>query len=279
MFNNTKYINLYKHYVSIHYQTMSFNTSAQQSGRVVVNARLSGLELNKRKRGDRSTQHLDNVYPHATLEDSYLSVAAGEPLFISKNGVKRQKGLSDTNLEVYSSLNGILKKKGKSLEEVESTLQCVGFADIPAKFTSGSSRRENTVVQVGGIRTTTNTGVHMIHVGDVLHWNLPKKATGGRNKKILAELNPVKKWANWKPDSIVQRITRAEPDDVLYKYLVDNGLAISGDGLKDFARHTAALLKIYDSEMRKKQRHVVGVAMSDGKPGQEIDIKIGSYSI
>jgi hypothetical protein len=267
---------------------MNLNTSASQSGRVVVNAILDVNDLVSRKTIDLSSStNYEKLYPYSSTEDSWLSIIPGEALFMHRNNVQsKRKAVQDTYLEVFSSLNGLIVKKNQTIEEKENEMHFVGFADIRCDFDSKVVRNEDCVVQLGGIRTIRNTGPYNIRVGDIIYWKLPDKQSIQPNRKILAEVRPVKIWSDFSKEKLYKRIV--EKDEDVLKDLFDQVDFVSNvstvDEYKDnamrYSKHVSNLFSnVFMKEYTRIQSHVIGKALSDAKPNSEFDILCGSYTI
>jgi hypothetical protein len=266
---------------------MNFNTSTTQSGRVVVNATLDINDLISRKTIDLTTSStLTKAYPHSSTEDHYLSVLPGEPLFMNSNSFqKKRKAIKDTHLELFSSFNGFVTKKGTSLDDLEKNICFAGFADTVSAFNSEKITTEDVVVQMGGVRTTRNSGIYNIRTGDLVYWKLPSPTNIKSNSKILAELRPVRLHANFSKKSLYERLTRnnADEDELVDLFNQVDTISAADDkkqSASDYAEHVEKLFnKVFYNEYGLIQSKIVGKALSDAKPNAEFDIVLGSYTI
>lgn len=270
---------------------LNINTNITQGGRVVVNGALDKEDLVHRKTVDlKSGTPFKKLYDNSSTDDIYMHIVPGEPLFMYKKrasvgGSKRRKTIRDTDVVVFSSLNGIIAKKQQSTKDFEDDLSFMGFADIQTVFNADGYTREDCVTQVGGLRTTVNTGGSAIRAGDMVYWALPSPNNIKSHSKIVAELLPVRKHQLFSEKTIEKRlIQEAKWREAKADENVDLLALTDMFGLVETAEDKATLLsKMYRDcfigEYAKFRSKVIGTAMSNAKPGQEIDILIGSYSI
>lgn len=247
----------------------STRTNAQQSGRVVVNAEFSGSEMSKRKTVDlAASSGYKRLYEGAILDDSYLSILPGEPLLMYKSNspgaLNKKRKLRDTTLQVFSSLNGMLRKSEQKPAQVEETLQFAGFADIAASFDSQHVRDEDAVVQLGGIRSIINTGDEMIHLGQWVYWKLPEKFDY-KNKKIVAEVHPVKFDDLYSNKVIIEELKKMKKTPEFADKTEDQKIQ--------------KLLMDYHKKFVNMTNKIVGKALSSAQPGGQFDIVLGRYAI
>lgn len=243
-------------------------TNAQQSGRVVVNAEFSGSDMTKRKTIDlAANSNFKRLYEGAILDDSYLSILPGEPLLMYKanapSALNKKRKFRDTTLQVFSSLNGLLRKNNETAADVEKTLQFAGFADIAASYDSQHVRDEDAVVQLGGVRSIINTGNQNIHLGDWLYWKLPDKFDY-KNKKIVAEIHPLKFDHLYSNAAIVKKLREMKLDF---------------DPAEKKSEYIQKLLKEYNSMFVEMTHKIVGKALSSAAPGGQLDVVLGRYAL
>ena len=285
------------------YQGIQANTNITQAGRVVVNANLDLEELGHRRTCElKPTSKTKRLYENAPIDDKYMHIVPGEPLLMyikraSVGGVKKRKIIKDTDLVVFSSLNGILCKHNDDHEDLENFVTFVGFADIQTLFNSEGHTRVDAVAQVGGLRTTVNTGNSYISAGDIIYWSLPSEEQARGKGKIVATLNPVRTHDPFNAQRLQKLLEEgfgADEQDETADPTDSQALAVYVDAIRRrldespellnsnafWADTMSALCKhVFEPEYKKIKSRVVGRALTSAKPGQHFDIIIGSYSI
>lgn len=267
------------------------NTSITQVGRVVVNAAADSADLRARKIWEKKPHSgQKRLYENSSVDDLYLPIVPGEPLFMYKKksticGTKKRKVLRDTDLLVFSSFNGVIANKKQSADDFEDDVSFMGFADIQTTFNSSGNNTDDAVTQVGGLRTTVNTGDKFIAAGSQVYWALPNERTTRNHTKIVAKLLPLSRCDVFTPKALEKRIIEDEKSgDGLAAFLFKLQEELQSDNAsKDFnpkwwADKTSKLYReFYSGQAARLRSKVVGVAMSDAKPGQEFDVLIGAY--
>ena len=275
---------------------ININTSITQGGRVVVNAALDKEEILYRKTVDlKAGGKSKRLYGNSSTDDIYMHIIPGEPLFMYKKrsavgGKKKRKIVRDTDLVVFSSLNGIIASKDCTPEEFESNLTFAGFADIQTLFDSEGHTRTDAVSQVGGLRTTVNTGTSHIRQGDKVYWKLPSAHSARGHSKLVAELHPLRKYDIFSMENLLEEMNKTSTDKTgaeSYSTLRSSLEDAYDDVVEDATfnvdtwakiAHTIAKKYFHPCYAEAKSR-VIGTAMKSAKPGQEFDIQIGAYSI
>lgn len=274
------------------------NTHITQGGRVVVNAALDKEELMHRKTVDlKAGGKFKKLYDNSSTDDVYMHIVPGEPLFMYKKRVavgctKKRKMMRDTDLVVFSSLNGMIAHKDAEPECFHNELTFAGFADIQTLFNSEGYTRVDAVAQVGGLRTTVNTGDKPIRQGDKVYWSLPSRRSAKGHSKIVAELKPLHKHDMFSIENIKEELTAKLFDKSGKEMTSDLRDAcekaerkIMGVATKDFdAKTWAEILSSFSKDYFLREyadikSRVIGTAMKSAKPGQEFDILINGYSI
>lgn len=264
------------------------NTHITQGGRVVVNAALDKEELMHRKTVDlKAGGNKARLYDNSSSDDVYMHIVPGEPLFMYKKraalgGSKKRKIMRDTDLVVFSSFNGIIGKRDQDPEDFRNELTFAGFADIQTLFDSDGYTRVDAVTQVGGLRTTVNTGDKPIRQGDLVYWSLPSKRSAKGHSKIVAELKPFRNYEMFGENAIKEELK--DEDSELREACAKAGRMLT-DSKEDFDKDVWAKIlhgfskEYFFREYSDIKSRIVGKAMKSAKPNQEFDILIGSYSL
>ena len=272
--------------------SINSRTNITQKGRVVVNAAFDKEAIRYRKTAElKPGGRVKKVYENSLTDDKFMHIVPGEPLFMHKQrsavgGVKKRKLVHDTDLLVFSSFNGLLCKTGATIEDVEKNLMFAGFADIQSIYNSDGYTNIDAVTQVGGLRTTVNTGESEIKAGDMVYWKMPTAREARGKQKVLASLHPVRKHDVFNNDKIKEMLTSADESSLqLQEFTAMMETRMSGAtgpiGADYWADVISGLCKhFFEPEYKKLKGRIVGKAVSSAKPGAPFDIKIGgSYSI
>lgn len=271
---------------------MNSNTSITQAGRVVVNARHDSEDLLARKLWDaRPHGNQKRLYGNASTDDLYLQIMPGEPLFMYKkssalSGSRKRKKLRDTDICVFSALNGVVAKKKHDPAGFEDELAFMGFADIATSFSTNADNTDDAVAQVGGMRTTVNTGGSKIMSGDIVYWSLPSERDVKSHSKVVAQLCPLKKRQIFTAKGIESTLMRDADEKGKFSgmlQMMQDVIKESEDDELDIKLWSQNLAAIYEDffigDYAKLRSKIVGTAFSDAKPGQEFDILVGSYCV
>ena len=266
------------------------STALTQKGRVVANTLFDKEDIQYRKTAVlKPGGKLKKVYANASTDDKFMHVVPGELLFsynqrTTVGGVKKRKRLQDTELTVFSSLNGIVTKSNAEIEDLESNLIFAGFADTQVLYNSEGPVNVDGVTQLGGLRTTTNTGTSHIKQGDLVYWSLPTAREAHGRQKVVGAIRPLRKHTLFGEEEILKLLNSEKGDNLsLFIDNVEGKMAQSNGTLskKEWAGIIAGISKyFFEPEYKKKKARIIGKALSSAKPGEEFDILIGgSYSI
>ena len=270
--------------------SINSRTNITQKGRVVVNAAFDKEAIHYRKTAElKPGGRVKKVYTNSLTDDKYMHIVPGEPLFMHKQrsavgGVKKRKIVRDSDLMVFSSFNGLLCKTGASIEDVEMNLMFAGFADIQTLYNSEGYTNIDAVTQVGGLRTTVNTGESEIKAGDMVYWKMPTAREAHGKQKIVASLHPVRKHDVFNKSIIKDMLTSNDESSLqLQEYVqtMETRMSAAADPVDYWSDVISGLCKhFFEPQYKKLKGRIVGKAVSSAKPGATFDIKVGaSYSI
>lgn len=148
------------------------DTDQAKMARVTLDVKVSPTLLVMRT---GATKHVPREQVIGTLQQGYLDVVPGEPVFTKRGGdavLSGNTSYAGENMNRgFSSFNGI-SVQGQTQEQFESQWQMVGFAWDGYVHGDPDQLESGITVLVGGSGSTYNTGTQVFAMGDWIFWRL-----------------------------------------------------------------------------------------------------------
>ena len=239
-------------------------TPITHAGRVVYNAERDGAETIRRR--SKRGRDPENVLYGNDDHDENHSIQPYELCIRNKRTKLVRHAPNDTDIQCFSSANGMYTLDGSDKEQKRDTLQFAGVASNRAAYDPNNNANESHLaVQVGGLQTMYNTSTGDIHAGQVIVWDMPSltagqlRIPGVRKSKLLFQTVPYDSRAKGKYDSALNE-------------------ALAAAGVEDAAKQKA-LKKAFAEAHARVQSRVIGKALSSAKKGKPFDILLGHYGV